>query len=194
MDRHSEVEIKFRADGLTLKQYHSFARSMGMGSFKRIEGTDTFYTFPGQEGFLRYRRGHGWKGLTFKRRKSEDSIVDRVEIDLEVADSVTDQDVDALVEAIGGKKKLNLTKTSYIHRIESSLGDVEHEATLALYDVEARSEIVRRFLEVEVERHNKCSAEAAVRILQAWAQVIKKELDLGEALNQSLFEIYYKEQ
>lgn len=191
MDRHSEIEIKFKADDVSLHAYHRLVRGMDIRNFKVIRGTDTFYTFPDRPGFLRFRRGEGWRGLTYKERKSEESIVDRVEIDVEVGESVTDRDVDALAKALGGSKEFSITKESHIYRVASEIGGVEHEATLALYDVFVGDKVDARFLEVEIERDNKCKPEEARKVLDKWASLIKNEVLVdGGPINKSLYEIY----
>jgi adenylate cyclase class IV len=190
VDRHSEVEIKFQADDVALTSYHRLVRDMDIRSFKVIEGTDTFFTFPDKDGFLRHRRGQGWRGLTFKRRKSEDSIVDRVEIDVEIGDSVTDKDVEALVKAMGGTKQFSIKKISHIYRVASEIGKVEHEATLALYDVFVNGKVDQRFLEVEIERDNDCDPEEARVALDKWRKLINNELKVVGPINKSLYEIY----
>lgn len=197
MDRHSEVEIKFRADRVSLERYHRFIHGMPAGcqavSYKQVRGDDTYYLIGNSA--VRYRSDGGGGVLTYKQRKSASSIMNRVEIDLPFSDEVQPKDVEAVLGYLGALKSFTISKTSYIYRLTGKIGNREYEATVALYDVwrPGRPDLVDRFLEVEVERNNKCSPKIAVKALDAWRRSAQASIEVGEPLNSSLYEIYSKE-
>src|SRR5579859_6060410 len=95
MDRHSEVEVKFRADKVSLEQYHKLMHGKDTGcqpeKYVVARGRDTYYRIHGS--VLRYRDDGGGGVLTYKQRKSDDSIMDRIEIDLPLSEEVQSKDV-----------------------------------------------------------------------------------------------------
>lgn len=193
MDRHSEVEVKFSADKVTNEAYHKLVHDFeltrcAVKKYVAVRGTDTFYKI--HDSVLRYRTDGGPGCLTYKARKSDESIVDRVEIDLPFSDEVQPRDVHKTMQYLKAKKLFSIEKLSLIYHTEGIVKNQEYEATLALYDVMAEGQPNRRFLEVEVERHNKISPDDAKLALVAWRRVIQKELDVGPLMNEGLFQIY----
>lgn len=210
MDRHSEVEAKFNASGVSLKEYHRFIAHLSaefgclnsntyyVEGYKAVVGTDTYYDLNGSK--LRYREGDMPGGeLTYKERKSDKSIADRVEINLPLKETVSPHDVHAMMTLLGGKKVFSIRKNSYIYHLQGKMeqltyeqGDRNYVAVVALYDVIDEDDIERRFLEVEIEASSSCSAETGRKALDKWVRLIKNNLAVEGPLNQSLFEIYSK--
>lgn len=206
MDRHSEVEIKFRAPKVSLQDYHKLLlerdtvhtsikgirQHFRIARYKVARGSDTFFNLGGE--IVRYRSDGGGGVLTYKKRKSDKSIMDRVEIDLPFADSVQPRDVHKVMRFLGAEEEFEIFKISYIYHAKGEYEGAEYEATFALYDVftEGEEGPFQRFLEVEIERDNKCSPDDAIKILDKWSKIIKTRLEVEGPLNESLYEIYSK--
>lgn len=206
MDPHSEVEVKFDAKKVTLKEYHEFlanvsgehilAKTVRIDAYKAVEGKDTYYNLNGS--ILRYREGDMAGGeLTYKQRKSDKSINDRVEINLPFSQKVQPNDVHVMINYLGGKPVFNIEKTSYIYHVTGQMGVEEgsskqYIAVLALYDVTDEDGKTRRFLEVEIEASSPCSVEVGRKALDRWTRIVKNQLQVEGPLNESLFEIYSK--
>lgn len=187
MDRHSEIEMKFQADQVSADEYERFMLNMKARNYHLVDGVDTFYRFGSR--VLRFRNGDGWRGLTIKQRKSTTSIIDRVEIDLEIGDSANEGDVEALIHHLGGVREFSIRKLSRIWRVPSAF-EVPHEATFALYDVYVNGMVDARYLEVEIERDNECTPEQARKALDKWETVVKNTFKVVGPMNRGLYEIY----
>jgi len=206
MDRYSEVEAKFDAQDLTVEKFHSFITGQLRNSrreyvilagYKQVSGTDTYYDLNGKT--LRFRQGDMPGGeLTYKSRKAADSIQDRVEINLRLAETAAPADTHTLLAALGGKEQFQIKKTSFIYRLDCSLNpgiqDGTYEAVIALYDVFDSDINRRRFLEVEIEASSVCDDLIGRQALDLWVTRIQSALkrQVTGPLNQSLFEIYSK--
>lgn len=206
MDKHSEVEAKFDAQKITLKQYHDFmaglsgekvtTKAVVIDAYKAVSGKDTYYDLNGSK--LRYREGDMPGGeLTYKQRKSDKSIADRVEINLPFSGKVEPNDVHTMIGYLGGKEVFNIEKTSYIYHVRGQMGVEEgsskqYVAVLALYDVTDEEGKTRRFLEVEIESSSECSEEVGRKALDRWVRIVKNGLEVEGPINESLFEIYSK--
>ena len=206
MNLHSEVEAKFDASKVSLKQYHDFisgqsgefinTKVVRIDSYKAVSGKDTYYDLNGSK--LRYREGDMAGGeLTYKQRKSDKSIADRVEINLPFSSKVSPNDVHTMISYLGGKEVFNIHKTSYIYHVTGQLsadnvGDPRYIAVIALYDVTDEDDKTRRFLEVEIEASSPCTVEVGRKALDRWIRIVKNGLEVEGPLNESLFEIYSK--
>ncbi len=206
MDKHSEVEAKFNASKVTLKQYHDFVSSQSgetvnskavvIEAYKAVRGKDTYYDLNGSK--LRYREGDMPGGeLTYKQRKSDKSIADRVEINLPFSGKVEPNDVHTMISYLGGKEVFNIEKISYIYHVRGQMrveegSSKQYIAVLALYDVTDEDGKTRRFLEVEIESRSECSEEVGRKALDRWIRIVKNGLEVEGPINESLFEIYSK--
>ncbi len=206
MDPRSEVERKFEADKVSLKDYHDFVASLTgervkpgktcyMEKYKAVEGRDTYYVINGRP--LRFREGGDREAeLTYKERKSSSSIADRIEINLPFKHGANNEDVHVLLESIGAEKDFVIDKVSYIYHLVGEAKTKErhsqYHATLALYDVVDEAGETRRFLEVEIEASSKVSVGVGLKVLDRWTKLIKNRLDVKGPVNQSLYEIYTK--
>lgn len=202
MDAHSEVEVKFDAQNVTLKQFHDFMSSQSgefanskvvrLDSYKAVGGKDTYYNLNGS--ILRFRQGDDGSGeLTYKQRKSDKSITDRVEINLPFSKTVKPADVHVMLDYLGATQVFDINKISYIyHAMGHTMTDSgTYVAVIALYDV-MDDDNTRRFLEVEIEASSQCDSEAGRKVLDKWTRLVKNHLAVEGPLNQSLFEIYSK--
>lgn len=202
MDIHSELEIKFRAQKVSMKDYHKLVLDLSnevptaslvqINGFKSIPGKDEYFSLNGQP--LRLRTGGDKESeLTYKQRKSVKSITDRVEINLPFKTGTQDVSVKKMLGYLGAERVFAIDKVSHIYHITGKFGQSEYHATLALYDVvEEGTTTSNRFLEVEIESSSTCSEETAMKVLDKWKRLIKDTLTVEGPVNESLFEIYSK--
>lgn len=192
--KRSEIECKFECNELTLHEFTSF---MGhefpwlMREYKKVAGWDAYYVQG--DNVVRHRVDGRRKRsvLTVKRRKSEDSLIDRHEIDMPVADQVPPADVTGFLLMTGWKHLFTINKESFIYHVD----EVEPKASVcvALYDVwtdAQEREDGRRFLEIEVEKDSDISMKEAKKLLEDWKELFQVAFGFDDPLNQSLFEMY----
>ncbi len=186
MDKHGEMEFKWAADNIDVRKFNQWAINEDPTLYRNIVSPDHYWTQG--DSVVRYRPQQGNAGaLTVKCRKSKDSITDRLEVDLNLAGSVTARDVEVFLKATGWKHCFTLHKDAHIYWYKFP----GHSTTLALYDVQAEGPcLVRRFLEIEVEKTSAVSADTAYAILDGWRFKLKGRFKLREPLNDSLYEIY----
>lgn len=199
MNRHSELEIKFRAEGidpLSLKRLMADGGALyeaGYRYFKpffKIEGMDFYY---GQgKNALRHRFDgkEGFNTLTVKKRKSKKSLKDRHEVDLKMENGqMSALDIKAFLLLSGWKELFRLRKRYWIAHIQSL--KTKAIICLALYDVSSPGKKTRRFLEAEVERDSDVPVPVGKKELKFFEEFLRKHYGLDSPVNKSLYE-YYK--
>lgn len=194
MNKHSEVEAKFRANHVTVPEIWKYLGDLSarwpslvwIEGFKAINGTDVYYRQGDSVMRHRYDSEAELSTLTVKQRKSADSIADRHEIDLPMADEVEPNDVVAFLRMTGWKEEFSIYKLSWIWHIRRG----ETLVTIALYDVIPGAIARDRFLEIEVEKSNDHDPETSLNILNEWIPRLQEALKLEAPLNQSLYEMY----
>lgn len=196
MDQFSEIEVKYDAFGIRpgselRDEFIQRCMKESPSSYKYVEGTDYYY----RQGVnvIRIRSDGEKSQMTVKQRKSTDSTTDRVEVDLDFAQETSLEHVQRFVMATGFKSDVILHKGSHIWNFRYP----GFEVCVALYDVEEYEEgklerkgEVRTFLEVEVEKSSKISAEDAVKVLENWSSKFESDFPIDGPLNDSLYEIY----
>jgi hypothetical protein len=190
--RHTELELKFAADHLDGLEFRQFMLKAGPSGFEHFQHDDIFW----QRGanIVRHRvKGEGAGELTSKSRKSEDSLVDRVEINLRFSPKVTVADVETFLGATGYERLFTLRK-SYVDVFDFEREGYKMEA--ALYTVgrvdEWGTSGDKSFLEFEIKPGDDMDKETALEILSVWGGWATVNLDVGNPLNLSLFEQFSK--
>lgn len=191
MDKHSELELKFKADGIDFKVFNKYMlKHAGFNSSKIYTASPDVYYKQGDSVIRHRQNGENGGELTVKQRKDDDSIVDRVEIDLKFAEGTTERDVTAFLLATGWVERLDLNKWSHIYTVRRN----GITSILAFYTVEEYSGLEvnppRDFIEVEIDKENEISEQQALDELNWWKKDLQFNLGLGEPINQSLYEIY----
>ncbi len=187
MDKHSEMEVKFRADGVTVEDVNAIFDMVDVSSYKKVGGYDRYYT---QGDNIVRHRCDGLKKtsiLTVKSRKQAESITDRHEIDMPIGLNVPEEDVTAFLAMTGWKLDFEIYKMSYIWHLHSE----NYSVCIALYDVWPEKAVLgQRYLEVEIEKDSVCTDEQGLEYLAEWQEVFQFSLDLDNPLNKSLYELY----
>lgn len=214
MDKFSEIEAKFAADGLLPSLVQKFVDGLVYSDssplraypdhYREVKGTDFFYRVGGK--VVRLRRdvlqhtapplmnpSHADVEsvcLTIKERKSQKSLLDRHEVDLFV-EPENYGIVVGFLKMLGGKLEFRIEKRYWVwlFRYLLPFGQTV-EICLAMYDVSAKGKPKRRFLEVEIEKHSTVSPKVARQQLQWWISTLKKEFSLEAPINASLQELY----
>jgi hypothetical protein len=94
----------------------------------------------------------------------------------------------AFLKATGFTHAFTLRKDSHIYWVQLT---PQLEASFVLYDVWKDQETKsRRFIEVEAEKGSNVTVETAKRHVQQQVKNMQAAFDLGDPLNDSLYEIY----
>lgn len=193
ISEHNEIEAKMSADHVPFDAFRRFIAAFpGMDQYIHIVGPDRYYE--SGVNVVRHREDRKDKRheLTVKRRKSDGSTRDRVEIDLHFGKKTAPKDVDAFLLATGFTKVFTLVKEAHIYWVQ--LTD-NLKATFVIYDVwkeddDGKRSDLRRFIEVEAEKGSAVTAETAKRHLRSQVKLLQAQFGLGEPLNDSLYELY----
>ena len=188
---HSEIEVKLPADNVDVNAFLAFCFGHRPVKYTIVSDTPDAYWEQGQNVVRHRDNTDGTHELTVKRRKSGTSIRDRLEVDLHFAPGTRVADAEAWLTQAGFSKAFTLAKTAHIFWFRQK----RHRVTVVIYDVwrvaeDGKQADRRRFIEVEAEKGSDVSVEAAKRHLRAWVGMIDCEFDVGEASNESLWELY----
>ena len=207
MDPHSEVEAKFDAEGLLpsqIQEYVDFLTDTQVlspfQSYREVTGTDSFWKVSDNPAIrcrhdtLVAENSYGYNPapvdsvcLTIKQRKHENSLLDRHEVDLPVAEGVPVETAEAFLRLSGATHEFTIKKHYWVWLVNYGKIDV----CLALYDVSnLDGSNPQRFLEVEIEKHSGCSLERGRMELDRWVEQLRHRFHLEHPVNKSLYEMY----
>jgi adenylate cyclase class IV len=188
MNKNSELELKWAADHLTSAIFVDRMSAYTPAEPRVLVGTDYYYRRG--EAVLRYRRDDdGSVELTTKQRKSDDSIRDRVEVNVRLDPRTETETVEALLRAVGFKNDVALAKRSHVYRLEVGGGAT---AVIAFYVVDKVGANIppRAFIEVEIEQDDNVPQAQAEALLDLFRDAFTFRFMLKEPLNESLYEMY----
>jgi len=189
----SEIEIKWFAKEITRERFNRFVFSIiekvpsTEWSFKKASGPD--YYFVNALNFVaRHRDGEDCKELTVKARLSDESITERIEINLPLdLKGATKDLVHGWLRRSGYRKVVTLLKDCniFVFKMESS----PVHATVVWYKVKSKGFEDQIFIEVEVDNGTKKQRN---EVLRYFKKLVRSGLGLGpESIShQSLLETY----
>lgn len=183
--RHRELEFKYRADHLSLTDFKEWAAFVGGDKVFTVIGRDVYW----KKGKTVVRHRQDRKGeLTIKQRTSQDSLVDRIEVDLALDPQTTPKDVSAFMEVAGYESTVSIMKTSHIFEVDVG----ECSLIMALYSVkdDLKRASPAQFLEIEVSKESDITVSRAKSVLNKWQKMLEKRFTLKGPLNSSLYELY----
>lgn len=188
----TEIEAKLAADHVTFEAFEAFIeKTFEVEDKIEVLGPDDYYTNGKQ--VLRHRkdRSDGSHELTIKQRKSETSTRDRLEIDLKFKTKATSEaEVAEFIDALGYTKVFTVIKNAIIYDIQATS---RLAISLVIYDcwiVGKKAKSLKRFIEIEASKGSDVTHETAKRHVREWCNELRYKFELGEPLNQSLWEIY----
>lgn len=186
---YKEVETKYYADDLSLQAFKAFCAKRGPVNYLEASGYDHFYYSPEEpEAFGRHRIGPDINQLTFKRKTQDGNNYVRVEHNVDLARTMTEQQTRHFVkEFIGYEYSRTIFKNAFIFKYETHI--------LVYYIVsDADMRELGRFVEIEM-------AEEGVftNAQDAWSNLMVIEklckpigLSAQARIKRSLFELYGK--
>lgn len=187
---HKEIEFKYDAEHITLDQFKSIADSLKAGTITNGTGIDHFYAKDGDvASFYRHRVGSGINQLTFKKKTSEDNSFIRVEHNLDLLSSFSEDDVKAYCDTFGYKYNTTLHKNSF------NCGRDHFMLTYYICYEDSSLKEIGRFIEIEMNEHFDWESEKqAFNSLVMLEKVLKRfGLTPDKRISKSLFEMYRKE-
>lgn len=195
-DQFSEIEVKYDAKNVDVEKFLDWCMSHRPARYERVEGPDVYYEQGDNVVRHRHHAGPDRCGeVTVKKRKGSRSIMDRLEINLRFEAGTGVTAVDAFLQATGWTKAFKLCKDAHIFWFKKG----QEHATLVVYSVgketiengEIKLVECRRFVEIEIEASSGLESRAAKDALRRWRkQLLEAFPDLGDPLNDSLYEIY----
>jgi hypothetical protein len=190
--RRCEIEYKFDASHISWDEFDEFIKKGFLGTFHIIKkqvfnGFDDYWEL--NESVIRHRHWGQVNQLTVKLRKNKKSILNRIEQDLNFSKKTSSKDISEFLRFAGYDKSVSIKKKSVVLWLENEAG---LHFTMVLYEVKSLNKEVpdKRFLEIEIEKHNninEINAETELAILNA---LISKKFLLSKPMNKSLYEIY----
>ena len=189
MNEFSELEVKLAADKVDPNKFKNFIQGMEVERFLRVTGPDSYHERDGDVVRYRYDPKEKRSEITVKKRRTENSIRDRLEINLLLDPKMQPKDVDAFLENIGFKKCFTVVKEANIYWVKLT---PNLTASFVLYTtwLDDKPKETKSFIEIECESESNVTTETAKRHLRTWTLALQDRFNLGEPLNESLYEIY----
>lgn len=187
VNKFRELEIKMAVpNGVTAKDFISWiAKEANVKRYVRVTGQDVYWEKNGT--VVRHRLfGSSGAELTVKNRKSGSSTVDRVEVDLHLANQTKPEDVATFLSLLEYRPNVIITKTSHIFLVRENECDI----TVVFYEVtdDTGKAPVRAYVEVEIEKDADILISSATKILKKWQRTLNAMK--FELISDSLYEIY----
>lgn len=185
--KHTELEIKLDASGITPEQFLPWAFAKVPEAYLKVSGPDYFYRQGDNIVRVRVPPNEPMQ-LTVKKRRSQQSIKDRLEVELEVRKNSTFEDVDVFLTSLGFEKDLYLEKQAYIFWYKNG----KQEMVVSYYVAKCNNE-TKAFIECEVEKESEITLDTGKRYLKKWTDDINSSFNTElQPLNKSLYE-YFKD-
>lgn len=186
VNKFRELEIKLRVPVLGMETaFIEWMSTVGASQYVRVTGQDVYWEKAGS--VIRHRLNGATGGeITVKNRTSENSTVDRVEIDLFLSKETAPEDVSAFMTLSGYQPAVAITKTSHIFTVSQD----DCEITVVYYEVtdDLGSFPKTAYVEVEINKDADVKVSTATRILREWQdRLTERGLEPVEG---SLWEIF----
>lgn len=187
MNEFSELEYKYKADNISLKEFHELMSTLPILKRKDVSSWDHYYTNDTEDEFIRHRNSL-IPELTIKRKVKSTNNWERVEVDLPLdANGAKNTIVSKFVELLGYKNKKSIYKTCFIYWLEYI-----NFVYYIVYDDNMKEK--GRFIEVEINKE--CLPKEALYADNHLkrGQDILSNLELGpqNRLKKSLYEMFIK--
>jgi adenylate cyclase class IV len=142
IENYSEKEFKYDISAIGLTKFQELMLQLGAGKPIEVSSWDHYLTNDKDE-FIRFRKSDTKPELTIKRKLSSVNNNDRIEVNLPVATSLTDETVTAFSELLGYKHNFKIFKSCWIYYFDN--------VDIVYYIVFSKDmKEVGRFLEIEI--------------------------------------------
>lgn len=184
-----EIEYKYRADEISLEEFHKFC--IGKNPVKSLvaSGYDHFYeNLKDTTGFYRHRVGPDMNQLTYKRKTSDNNNFVRKEHNLDFSKKVSIDQVSEYVKDFGYQLNTTIFKNCFVYSY-----DYYTLVFYVCYDTKMKE--LGRFMEIEMdESYAWRSEQEAMSSLVAMERFCKPlGVSAQSRLKKSLFELFRKE-
>ena len=187
MEDFTELEYKYKADGVKLTDFQELAE--GLTPLRDIDASswDVYYTKAGVEDyFIRYRDSDNPE-LTKKRKTKQSNNWNRIEVDLPLdKEKVKEKTIETFVSLDGYSKNFKIYKSCFIYWFDNT-----NMVYYTVYDENMKE--IGRYIEVEVnkEKISEIGQDKAQEELKSLEeQLTKLGISSKNRMKRSLFEIY----
>jgi adenylate cyclase class IV len=188
MNEFSELEFKYRADGIALSSFLNLMKELPVTSQKDVSSWDHYATNDSnKEEFLRFRESDEPE-LTIKRKTNQNNNWQRVEVDLPIeASRFKVQTINKFIELLGYKPNTSIYKTCFIRWLEYI-----NFVYYIVYDEDMNEK--GKFIEIEFNKSKLPEHLDKVAGQLKYGQEVLAKLGLTpqNRLKKSLFEIFVK--
>lgn len=186
MNEFTELEYKYKADDIDLKDFQQLMATLPVVKQKDVSSWDYYYTNSNnQDEFIRFRVSDTPE-LTIKRKTNQNNNWNRVEVDLPLRDNNL-HTVNTFVNLLGYSKNKSIYKSCFIYWLEYI-----NFVYYIVYDDNMHEK--GRFIEVEINKS--CLPKEALYVdehLKRGQEILSKlGLSSQNRLKKSLFEIFVK--
>lgn len=186
--RNTEIEFKYSAADLSLIKFRKFCIKRGPIKSIDVTGVDHFFSHTDErDSFYRHRLSPSDNQLTFKRKTNTTNYI-RIEHNIDLAPSVSEQAVKDLVALSGYRYNSTIVKNSFVY-----LFDYYSLVYYICYTEDMKE--LGRFIEIEMKEDYDWTSEE-----DAFGELVTLERlcnSLGTSaktrISESLFELYRKE-
>lgn len=162
--RHLEIETKYKADDISLRDFKKFCASREPLSTMTVSGFDHFYSNKDEpDSFCRHRTGPDKNEFTYKQKTSDVNNTVRKEVNVQMDDRETTYTAAALAESFGYTYDTTIFKTCFIYNFS------DHTLVYYIcYDTNMKE--LGRFFEIEAKEDFPWTSEQA-----AWDAILALE-------------------
>ena len=188
MNEYTELEFKYKADDIALKDFLALVKDLPIKKQKDVSSWDHYYTTNSNEDeFIRYRESTDPE-LTIKRKTSVNNNWQRVEVDLPLDLKRTKLPIiTKWVSLLGYEHKKSIYKSCFIYWL-----DYINFVYYVVYDDNMKEK--GRFIEIEFNKDELTNNIDKITDQMKTGQEILSKIGLNaqNRLKRSLFEIFVK--
>ena len=183
-----EVEFKYRADEISLTDFHAFCKAKNPKKYIEASGFDHFYSNPKEtESFCRLRVGADMLQLTCKQKTTEKNNFTRAEDNINLKKGTSKAQVESFLSKVGYTYNTSIFKSCFIYKFESYT-----YVYYVCYDVDMKE--LGRFVEIEMCEECGWSSEQAALNELVILEKLSKDLGITPQarVKRSLYEMFKK--
>lgn len=144
MNEYTELEYKYKADDVPLKDFIKLMSELKTVKRLDVSSWDSYYT-KGEDEFVRHRQSQQKPELTIKRKTKDTNNWQRVEVDIALDPSVSEDNVSKFLSLLDYKFNFKIYKSCFIFWLDNV-----NYVYYIVYDEDMKER--GRFIEVEVNK------------------------------------------